>query len=149
MSSDVEVYRSGEVVLSESELRVVPGLVYFGPRVGGMKGFQAIWHFENDWGVSMIVGDGSYAIEMMTMVWDADTPRGDSAVLDFERYAKERGVLLPGETAETGYDGQPFIKPVRGWLTKDSALALLGHVQSLPNAHETHQELESDRHEKQ
>jgi hypothetical protein len=94
------------------ELVEYPGLVWFGPRDIGGK--QAIFRFDNGWGASVILGTGSYGVELGFISWP-------NATIDFRYFEFD-------SSHELADDGD-----VVGYLDAEGLTALLDQIRALPS----------------
>lgn len=118
-----------DVLHAVEEIKALPGLVWFGSRPPGLDGVQALFRFENNWGVSMIKGFGSYGIEAMVHAYyEGSAPSGDA----FVDYQQDVGNCSDLREDHWAYE---LASDVHGWLNAATLLELLSKVQALPSLH--------------
>lgn len=116
-----------ELAIREEVMRAIPGLTWFGPRFPGLPdgGVQAIFRFDNDYGASVILGVGSYGVELAIVKFQKGAPRTEDGFRDYQDYSTfAEGVL------ETQDDG------IYGYNNAEGLSALLAKISALPSPHE-------------
>ncbi|QNJ55991.1 hypothetical protein SEA_RASPUTIA_101 [Microbacterium phage Rasputia] len=118
-----------DVLSAVDEVKSFPGLVWFGARPAGMTGVQALFRFENNWGISMIKGSGSYGIEAAAVVYyEGSMPSGDPQ----EDYLNDThsGWDLDLDEEHWAY---ALASDVHGYLNAETFLELLTKMKALPD----------------
>lgn len=113
---------SDEVALTESQaaekLQTYPGLVFSGSR-RTLGGRQALFCFDNGYGASLILGPGSYGLELGTVKFQAGAPKPQGSDDYFDHAELQK--IFPEQDDS-----------VYGYLSPEDVFSLLDRIRALP-----------------
>jgi len=108
--------------LSEQTFRSIPGLVWYGQPYGPASGHQALFRFENSYGLSVVYHTGSYGVEAATVLYEEHFTPSDDPHVDYQDHSELSIIEALGD--------DDLIYPN---LTKESFVALAERIRALPN----------------